>query len=100
MVYNFEKRTLSVLGEPRPPFFEVSELFFDIWWKSLESAWPSQGLYEYRTTQHRKRKISIHASRGIRTHDSSIQGAKTHGLDRAATVIDSRHHHHHHVMFL
>jgi len=33
---------------------------------------PTQGLYPYRTTQHRKKRTHIHASSGIRTHDPSV----------------------------
>jgi hypothetical protein len=44
-----------------------------------------KGLYPHRTTQHRNTKTNIHASKGIRTHDSSNQAAKTYALDRAAT---------------
>jgi hypothetical protein len=45
----------------------------------------SQGLYLHRTTQHRKTRDK-HALSGIRTHDPSIQTAKTHASDRTATV--------------
>jgi hypothetical protein len=48
---------------------------------------PSQGLYLHRTTQHRKTRKNIHALSGIRTHDPSIQEAKTHALDLAATEM-------------
>jgi hypothetical protein len=46
---------------------------------------PSQGLYLYRTTQHRKTRTNIHALSGIRTHDPSNQSAKTHASDLTAT---------------
>jgi hypothetical protein len=45
-----------------------------------------QGLYQHRTTQHRKTRTNIHALSGIRTHDPSNQPAKTHASDRTATV--------------
>jgi hypothetical protein len=48
---------------------------------------PSQGLCLHSTAQHRKMRTNIHAFNGIRTHDSSIQTAETHALDRAATKI-------------
>jgi hypothetical protein len=48
-----------------------------------------QGLYLHRTAQHRKTRKNIHALNGIRTHDPSIQAAKTHSLDSMATVIGS-----------
>jgi hypothetical protein len=47
---------------------------------------PSQGLYLHRITQHRRLGTYIHALSGIRTHDPSNQPAKTHALDRTATV--------------
>jgi hypothetical protein len=47
---------------------------------------PSQGLYQRRTTQHRKMRTNIHALSGIRTHDPSNQPAKTLTSDRTATV--------------
>jgi hypothetical protein len=47
---------------------------------------PLQGLYLHRTTQHRKTRTNIHTLRGIRTHDTSNQPAKTHASDRTATV--------------
>jgi hypothetical protein len=47
---------------------------------------PSQGLYLYRTTQHRKPRTNIHALSGIRTHDPRNQPVKTHASDRTATV--------------
>jgi hypothetical protein len=46
---------------------------------------PTQGLYLHTTAQHRKTRTHIHALRGIRTQNLSIQAAKI--LDRAATVI-------------
>jgi hypothetical protein len=48
---------------------------------------PSQSLCLHRTVQHRKTKTYIHALSGIRTRDSSIQAAKTHAPDRAATEM-------------
>jgi hypothetical protein len=42
---------------------------------------PSQGLYVRRTAQHRKKRIYIHASSGIRTHDARVRAAKTQALD-------------------
>jgi hypothetical protein len=47
---------------------------------------PSQGLYLYRTAQHRKTRTNIHALSGIRTHDPSNQPAKTHASDRTDSV--------------
>jgi hypothetical protein len=49
---------------------------------------PSQGLYLHRTAQHRKTRTNIHVLSGIRTHDPSIQPAKTQASDRMATVTD------------
>jgi cytochrome c553 len=45
---------------------------------------PTQGLYIYRTAQHRKTKTNIHAVSGIRTHDLSDQAIKAYASDRAA----------------
>jgi hypothetical protein len=47
---------------------------------------PSQGLYLYRTTQHRKTRTNVHAMSGIRTQQPTGQAAKTHASDRTATV--------------
>jgi hypothetical protein len=44
---------------------------------------PSQGLDLHRTTQHRKTLTYIHASNGIRTHDSIVGEARTYALARA-----------------
>jgi hypothetical protein len=41
----------------------------------------------YRTTQHRKTRTNIHASRENRTHDPSIEAIKTHSLSRAVAHI-------------
>jgi len=35
---------------------------------------PSEGLYLHRTTKHRKTRVCVHVSRGIRTHDPSVRG--------------------------
>jgi hypothetical protein len=48
---------------------------------------PSQGLCLHRTTQHRKTRTNIYDLRNIRTHNPSIQVAKAHAPDRAATEI-------------
>jgi hypothetical protein len=47
----------------------------------------TQGLYIYRTAQHKKARTNILALSGIRTPDPSIKAAMTHALDRAGTVI-------------
>jgi hypothetical protein len=47
---------------------------------------PSQGLYLYMTTQHRKMRTNNHVLNGIRTHDPRNKLAKTHASDRTATV--------------
>jgi len=39
---------------------------------------PSQGLNLHTTAQHRKTRIYIHASSGIRTHNSSAQAFQDH----------------------
>jgi hypothetical protein len=44
-----------------------------------------KGLYLHRTTKHRNTRTNIHASSGIRAHDSTNQEAKTYALDNAAT---------------
>jgi hypothetical protein len=46
---------------------------------------PLDELSPTRTTQHRNTKTNIHASSGIRTHDSDNQAAKTYALDCADT---------------
>jgi hypothetical protein len=51
---------------------------------------PSQGLYLYRTTQHRKTRTNIHALSEIRNHDPSNQPAKTHASDRTTTVTGKK----------
>jgi hypothetical protein len=53
-------------------------------WKSLDE-WSARRVLPKRTAQHRITRTDIHASGGIRTYDS--RAAKTHALDRAATVI-------------
>jgi hypothetical protein len=51
---------------------------------------PSQGIYLYGTTQHRKTRTNIHTLSGIRTHDPSNQPAKTHASNLTATVTWDR----------
>jgi len=48
---------------------------------------PSQGLYLYRTTQHRKKRTHIHASSGIRTHDPSARAVKRQYVPQAVRPL-------------
>jgi hypothetical protein len=48
---------------------------------------PTQFLYLHRIAQHIKMRTNNHALRGMVTHDPSIEVAKTHTSERAATVI-------------
>jgi hypothetical protein len=60
-------------------FLSAFLTFSDVWHDALDGeVGPSQGLH--RTTQHRKTWTHIHASSGMRTHDSNFRAAKTHAL--------------------
>jgi hypothetical protein len=53
---------------------------------------PSQGLYLHSTAQHRKTGTNTHALSEFRTHDPSIQAAKTNALDQAAIDLSLSNH--------
>jgi hypothetical protein len=77
--------SLRFLGEPRQPLLEVSGPFFRHITGLLGRIRPAAKACNY-TGQQRKTATNIHALSGIRTHDPSIQAAKTHALDRVALL--------------
>jgi hypothetical protein len=79
-------QSLKDLGRLTYRFLELFRHMVGLLGRVISS---SQGLYLHRTTQHRKMRTNIHALSGIRTHYSSNQPAKTHALDRTATVTDN-----------
>jgi hypothetical protein len=82
----------AVLGEPRPPLLLMlrNHVFRHLVGLLGRGISPSEDLNLHRTTQHRKTRTIMHSLSGIRTHDPSIQAAKTDALDRACAVVGQR----------
>jgi hypothetical protein len=79
----------TFLGEPRAPrVVDVSKRCFrhlaGLFGREVSQ---SHDLYLHITAQHTKTRTNIHALSGIRTHDPSLQAAKSQALDRTTTVI-------------
>lgn len=89
MVSKFKGRHISSWSS----HFEVSLPCFSLG-KSIWAGFDrSEGFYIHRLAQLRKPRTTIHALRGIWTHDSNIQAAKIHSGDRAVVVVDSSQRH-------
>jgi hypothetical protein len=62
--------------------YEFVYIFGRTPWAGISSM---QGLYLWKSSQHRKTRAFLHASIGIRTYEPSIWAVDTHNLDHAAT---------------
>jgi hypothetical protein len=82
----FELRTSRIRSMNDNLFFFFLSLFISFFALFFCLSVCLIALITHRTTQQRRTRTNIHARSGIRTHDPSNQAAKTHVLDRTATV--------------